>query len=165
MPSSAQRRLAELYAQHATSALRLAYLMTGDPTAAEDVVQEAFARMFARFQDRKPPDAAEAYLRRSIVNLSRDRHRRLQTLRAFLARGVPSPMSAEAPDIEARLVMQSRLQRLPHRQRAALVLRYYEDLSEDHAAELLHCSVGALKQLVRRGLANLRDQQRGDSDG
>lgn len=164
MPGSAQRRLAELYAQHGASALRLAYLMTGDSSAAEDVVQEAFARIFARFQDRKPPHAVEAYLRRSIVNLSRDRHRRLRTLRAFLARGVLSSTSQAPPDIEARLVMQSRLQRLPHRQRAALVFRYYEDLSEDNAAELLHCSVGALKQLVRRGLANMREQQLGDSD-
>ena len=164
MPSAAQRRLAELYAQHAASALRLAYLMTGDPAAAEDVVQEAFARIFARFQDRKPPHALDAYLRRSIINLSHDRHRRLRSFRAFLARSVPTATLEEPPDIEGRLVMRSRLQRLPYRQRAALALRYYEDLSEDDAAEILHCSVGALKQLVRRGLANLREQQRGEGD-
>lgn len=164
MPSSAQRRLSELYAQHSASALRLAYLMTGDPTEAEDIVQEAFARMFARFQDRRAPHAVEAYLRRSIINLSHDRHRRLKTLRTFLARRTSSATLEEPPDIEGRLVMRSRLHRLPCRQRAALVLRYYEDLSEDHAAEILHCSIPALKQLVQRGLTTLREQQRGDSD-
>ncbi|HYN35865.1 MAG TPA: sigma-70 family RNA polymerase sigma factor [Actinomycetota bacterium] len=165
MPNSAQRALAELYEQHAASALRLAYLMTGDPRAAEDLVQEAFARMFARFQDRRPPQAVEAYLRRSIINLSNDRFRRLKTVRAFLARGVSSPTSQAPPDVESRLVMRSRLQQLPHRQCAALVLRYYEDLSEDQAAEVLHCSVPALKQLVQRGVRTMREQQRGDIDG
>lgn len=164
MPNSAQRALAELYEQHAASALRLAYLMTGDPRAAEDLVQEVFARMFARFQNRRPPEAIEAYLRRSIINLSNDRFRKLKTVRDFLARGVPSPTSQEPPDIESRLVMRSRLQQLPHRQCAALVLRYYEDLSEEQAAEILRCSVPALKQLVQRGLRAMR-QERGDVDG
>ena len=164
MPGTAHARLAELYNQHSASALRLAYLMTGDPTAAEDLVQETFARMFARFQDRKAPHDVEAYLRRSIVNLSHDRHRRRKTFRTFLARRITSATLEVPPDIEGRLVMRSRLQRLPHRQRVALVLRYYEDLSEAQAAEILNCSVQALKQLVQRGLRALRDQQRGETD-
>lgn len=164
VPSSAQRRLGELNAQHSTSALRLAYLMTGDPTEAEDVVQEAFARLFAKFQNRRAPQAIEAYLRRSVINLSHDRHRRQKTLRSFLARRVPSGTSEQPPDIEARLVMRSRLQQLPHRQRVALVLRYYEDLTEHQAAEILNCSVPALKQLVQRGLRTMREQQRGEID-
>ena len=163
MQGSAQRKLAELYARHSRSALRLAYLMTGNSTAAEDVVQEAFARMYARFQDRKPPDAIEAYLRRSVINLAHDRHRKQKSLRAFLSRGVPSS-EARSPDVETRLAMRSRLQRLPHRQRAALVLRYYEDLSEHQAAEILNCSVPALKQLVQRGLKALRQQDQGETD-
>ena len=160
---SAQRKLAQLYARHSRSALRLAYLMTGNSTAAEDVVQEAFARMYARFQDRKAPDAIEAYLRRSVINLAHDRHRRQRTMRAFVTRSA-AQSEAHAPDIDARLAMRSRLQRLPHRQRAALVLRYYEDLSEHQSAEILNCSVPALKQLVQRGLKALREQDTGDND-
>lgn len=165
MAGSAQQRLNELYALHAQSALRLAYLMTGDPNASEDIVQEAFARLFAKFQDRKTPHAVAAYLRRSIVNLSHDRHRRLKTLRSFLARSVSSTPAQDSSDIEDRLIMRSRLQRLPHRQRAALVLRYYEDLSEHDAAEVIGCSVAALKQLVQRGLRSMRQQQQGEADG
>ena len=166
MPSSAQRRLDQLYANHSASALRLAYLLTGDAGEAEDVVQEAFVRMFVRFRDHKAPPAAEAYLRRCVVNLVHDRHRRRKTLRSFLARSVPSAVAVEVPSIEARLVMRARLQQLPYRQRTALVLRYYEDLSESHAAEILQCSVGALKKLVQRALRTMREQQQhvGDSD-
>lgn len=166
MPTPAEQRLTGLYARHSASALRLAFLMTGDPAAAEDVVQEAFVRLFARFRDRKPPDALEAYLRRSIINLAHDRHRRIKTARAFVNSGGHAPTSHDAPaaEVDVRLVMRTRLRRLPHRQRAALVLRYYEDLSEEQAAEILHCSVHALKQLVQRGLRAMRAQEQGESD-
>jgi RNA polymerase sigma factor (sigma-70 family) len=162
MAGSARQRLNELYALHASSALRLAFLMTGDEQAAEDIVQESFVRLYARFQDRKAPDVIDAYLRRTIVNLSHDRHRKLKTLRAFVARG-PQSSSAQPPDVPSRVDMGRRLQLLPHRQRVALVLRYYEDLTEAQAAELLDCSVAALKQLVQRGLKTMREQQRGES--
>lgn len=162
--SGTRHRLAHLYDEHSAAALRLAFLMTGDPAAAEDLVQEAFARMFARFQDRKGPDAVAAYLRRSIVNLAYDRHRRSKTLRTFLARARAPVPSEEAAGVDARLVMRSRLQRLPHRQRAALVLRYYDDLSEAQTADVLGCSVHAVKQLVQRGLRRMRELEPGEAD-
>lgn len=162
MASSAQQRLNELYALHAPSALRLAFLMTGDGDVAEDIVQEAFARLYARFGERKAPEGIDAYLRRTIVNLSHDRHRKLKTLRAFVARG--SERNSEPPaDVSSRLDMSARLQRLPHRQRAALVLRYYVDMTEAQAAEVIGCSVPALKQLVQRGLKSMREQQQGEA--
>jgi RNA polymerase sigma-70 factor (sigma-E family) len=164
VPRAPRHRLAHLYEEHSASALRLAYLMTGDAQATEDLVQEAFARMFARFQDRKGPDAVAAYLRRSIVNLAHDRHRRSKTVRTFLAGARAPASSEEAAEVDARLVMRSRLQRIPHRQRAALVLRYYEDLSEAQTAEVLGCSVHAVKQLVQRGLRRMREQGLGDAD-
>lgn len=158
MPDSVQRRLGELYSSHAARSLRLAYLMTGDRDAAEDVVQDAFVRIFARFKDRKEPANLEAYLRRAIINLTHDRHRRLRSSRAFIARE-RNAGAMHTPDVESQLILRTRLRRLPHRQRAALVLRYYEDLSENEVAEILHCSVGALKKLVQRGLRHMRAQE------
>lgn len=164
MAGSGHQRLNELYAIHAPSSLRLAFLMTGDGDVAEDIVQEAFARLYARFGDRRAPEGVEAYLRRTIVNLSHDRHRKLKTLRAFVARG--SQQGIEPPaDVSGSIDMRARLQRLPHRQRAALVLRYYVDMTEAQAAEVIDCSVPALKQLVQRGLKTLRQQQQGEHDG
>lgn len=164
MASAAQQRLNELYALHAPSALRLAFLMTGDGDVAEDLVQDSFARLYARFGDRKTPEQIDAYLRRTIVNLSHDRHRKLKTLRAFIARG--PQQSSEAPvDVSGRIDMNARLQRLPHRQRLALVLRYYVDMTEADAADVIGCSVPALKQLVQRGLKTMRQQQQGENHG
>ncbi len=160
MTSSAHQRLNELYALHSPSALRLAFLMTGDGHVAEDIVQEAFARLYARFGERKEPEAVDAYLGRTIVNLSHDRHRKLKTLRAFVARG-PQRSSELPPDVSSGIDMRARLQRLPHRQRAALVLRYYVDMTEAQAADVIGCSVPALKQLVQRGLNTMREQQQG----
>src|SRR5207302_804336 len=69
------RRLGELYRRHAPDAARLGYLLTGDRVLAEDLVQEAFVRMFGRFRDLRNPDAFGAYLRKTVVNLSRSHFR------------------------------------------------------------------------------------------
>ncbi len=164
MAGSAHQRLNELYALHAPSALQLAFLMTGDGDLSEDILQEAFVRLYARFGDRKAPEGIDAYLRRTIVNLSHDRHRKLKTLRAFVARG-PQQGTEPPADVSGRIDMRARLQRLPHRQRAALVLRYYVDMTEAQAAEVIGCSVPALKQLVQRGLKTMREQQQGERHG
>lgn len=152
--ASAQDTLAELYERKAAPSLRLAYLMTGHGEAAEDIVQEAFARCFALLKDRRDPEHLDAYLRRTIVNLSHDRHRKLRRARALTARSVV--VESQGSDPAARVAFRQLLQDLPHRQRAAIVLRYYEDLSEHAAADVLGCSVGALKQLVQRALRSLR---------
>ncbi len=150
-----------IYAARATHALRLAFLMTGDADSAEDIVQEAFVRTFARLQDRRSPDRLEVYLRRTVINLAHDRHRKMRSARQFLARSAqPSQTNT---DMVSRLAFRDLLQQLPHRQRAALVLRYYEDLSEQDAADILNCSVAALKQLVQRALKTLRTDQQGDT--
>ena len=150
-------RLEELYVQHAPAALRLAYFLTGDPEAARDLVQDAFVRMAGRFRHLRQPDAFDAYLRRTIVNLHTSRLRRLRAERSSLAREaaltVPVP---HEDDHAARDEMWHAILGLPPRQRAAIVLRYYEDLSEWQSAEILRCSVGALNQLVVRAMANLR---------
>lgn len=155
---SSQQRLTDLYTAQAPRSLRLAFLMTGDADAADDIVQEAFVRTYSRLKERQPPDRLEAYLRRTIINLSHDRHRKLRSARGFSAR---STDVQKEPDMDSRLVFRDLLQGLPHRQRVALVLRYYEDLSEHDAAEILRCSVPALKQLVQRGLKALRQDHQG----
>ena len=152
--TSAEERLAELYESKASACLRLAYLMTGDAEASEDILQDAFVRCFATLRDRGNPARLDAYLRRSIVNLSHDRHRKLRTMRDHAARSTPDVV--EASDPSERVSFFEHLRDLPHRQRGAIVLRYYEDLSAQDAADVLGCSVGALKQLVQRALNTLR---------
>jgi RNA polymerase sigma-70 factor (sigma-E family) len=150
------QRLGELYSQHAPAAIRLAYVLTGDPDAAEDLVQEAFVRLHARFKDRASPDALYPYLRQTIINLSRDRFRRLRSERAYLANQAPNASSPGGIDTDLSLRFTDALYQLPHRQRLAIVLRYVEDLSEQQTAAFLGCSVPAVKQLVARGSRALR---------
>jgi RNA polymerase sigma-70 factor (sigma-E family) len=155
-------RLGELYQAHAPEAARLAYLLIGDRALAEDLVHEAFVRLFGRFRDLRNPEAFRSYLRTTVVNLSRShfRHRRVE--RAYLEREgrMPAPPGPEPP---GRQELWESLQALRPRQRAAIVLRYYEDLTEAQTAEVLGCAVGTVKSLVSRGLHQLRTElSRGD---
>jgi RNA polymerase sigma-70 factor (sigma-E family) len=149
--------LAELYAAHAQGALRLAYMLTGHRETAEDLVQDAFVKLAGRFVHLRKPEAFDAYLRTMIVNrfLSNLRRRKLE--RAQLERERAEAGRPPVPaDIGERDEMWQALRQLPERQRAALVLRYYEDLSEQDAAAVLGCSKPALKSLVARGMETLR---------
>ncbi|HEV2755043.1 MAG TPA: sigma-70 family RNA polymerase sigma factor [Actinomycetota bacterium] len=162
MPAQAESRLERLYAQHVEAATRLAYLMTGDEQQAQDIAQEAFVRIAARFHDLRHEEAFPAYLRTTVLNLSRGHLRRLRTQRDYVrrAQGGREPLEAR-PEVEARDEMWQALRALSHRQRAAIVLRYYEDLSERQAADALGCSLSAVKSLVSRGLQELRAQMQG----
>ncbi|MGH2682547.1 MAG: RNA polymerase sigma factor [Actinomycetota bacterium] len=148
-------RLGLLYQQHAAEAGRLAYLLTGDSELARDLVQEAFLRMFGRFHDLRKPEAFHWYLKKTIVNLVRSHFRRKQVERAYVER--TRSASPVEPDVDARRDMWTALLRLSAQQRAALVLRFYEDLTEARTAEVLDCPVGTVKSLVSRGLARLRE--------
>lgn len=155
-------RMGELYAAHAPEAARLAYLLTGDRALAEDLVHEAFVRLFGRFRDLRDPAAFRAYLRTTVVNLTRSHFRRRRVERSYLERerGRPEP-AVEHPEPDETW---DALQRLRPRQRAAIVLRYYEDLSEAQTADLLRCPVGTVKSLVSRGLEQLRtEMSRGEA--
>lgn len=135
--------------------MRLAYLLTHDEDAAEDVCQEAFARLGARLGRLRDPDRAAGYLFRIVVNLSRGHGRRLSRSRAVearLKRAVPPAQVQPSPD---DAVTRALLQ-LPPRQRAAIFFRYYEDLSERQTAELLGCTVGAVRSLTFRAMETLR---------
>jgi RNA polymerase sigma-70 factor (sigma-E family) len=154
----------ELYARHIQGGVRLAYLLTGDRAHAEDLAQEAFIRCVGRFQHLRDRRAFDAYLRRAIVNLHTSSLRRRKLERAWIERERSATVtrSASMPDVGGREDLWRALGSLPPRQRAALVLRYYEDLSERDAAEALGCSVAAVKSLVSRGSETLRDLIRGE---
>ena len=155
-------RLDELYVQHFPGAVGLAYLLTGNHHQAEDLAQEAFVRLCGRFGHLRDPQSFGAYLHRTVVNLHVSGLRRLRVERAYLNQRRPETNRASVPDIEGRTDLWEALQQLPPRQRAAIVLRYYEDLSERETASLLRCSVAAAKSLVGRGMQSLREQLRGE---
>jgi len=152
------RHIEDLYERHVPAATRFAYLLTGDRAGAEDLAQDAFLRCVRRLAHLRVPDRFDVYLRRAIVNLhlSAIRHRSVE--RAWLVAQGPHEASrmARQPDVAARQDMWHRLQSLPARQRAAIVLRYYEDLSEHQTAQVLHTSVASVKALVARGMGALR---------
>jgi RNA polymerase sigma-70 factor (sigma-E family) len=158
-------RLGELYVRHAQGAIRLAYLLTGDRALAEDLVQEAFVRLAGRLVHIRDPGAFDAYLHRTVVNLSRSHFRRRKVERAYVQRvgAAPDARAGFGPgSFEDREVLWLALQRLSSRQRAAIVLRFYEDLSEHRVAEIMRCPPGTVKSLVSRGLATLREEIRGE---
>jgi RNA polymerase sigma-70 factor (sigma-E family) len=150
--------LGDLYEAHALKAFRFAYMLTGTREVAEDLVQEAFLRAFDQLMALRKPEAFPGYLRTTILNAARGHFRRQRIERlslrriALLDRSAPTP----PPDVGEREHLWRALQRLPYRQRAAIVLRYYEDLSERDAARALETSVPAIKALVSRGTKTLR---------
>lgn len=160
----AAERMEELVQAHSAEAVRLAYLLTGDRELAADIAQDAFVRLFARFRDRGGPDALRGYLRTTIVNLCRDHWRRRRTANDYLMKAARTDAPTDSlPPLEERDELWNALQQLPARQRAALVLRYYEDLSEQQTADILGCAVGAVKALVTRGSHAMRAML-GDKD-
>jgi RNA polymerase sigma-70 factor (sigma-E family) len=156
-------RLGDLYARHVPATIGFAYLLTGSRVDAEDLVHEAFVRVVGRLRHLRRPDAFEAYLLRTVVNLHTSRLRRLRIERRYLAREGRRSSDAVAPyDVGERDRIWRALDRLPKRQRAAVVLRYAEDRSERDTADLLRCSVPAVKSLTARALDTLRAELRGD---
>lgn len=150
-------RLSALYASHATGAIRLAYSLTGHPEIARDIANEAFVRIASRLLPLRAPEEFSAYLYRTVVNLARShgrRRRRERTRQHLFQRETVSEM----PDLATREALWRALLILPIRQRTAIFLRYYEDLSESEAAGVLNCSVSAVKSLTFRALEALRKE-------
>ena len=154
-----RERFEELYATHGRDAVRLAYLLTGSREDAEDLAQEAFVRVLGRFADLRKPEVFRTYLMRTVTNLTRSAFRHREVERRHRAALAVGDGIAGGPDVAGRDEMVRALARLPHRQRAALVLRYCEDLSEQQTAEILQTSVKAVKALVTRGLAAMRQAE------
>ncbi|GGS82232.1 SigE family RNA polymerase sigma factor [Nonomuraea spiralis] len=141
-------------AARATSLLRVAYLACGDESEAEDLLQTALERTYRNW-DRVRHDSPEPYVRRVIVNAAISRARRRAILR-FIPMHSPPDTPARSTDTDLRHVLMEAMRALPPRQRAVIVLRYWEDLSETQTAEVLGCSLGTVKSQASKAMAKLR---------
>ena len=150
-------RLARLYEEHVGRAVGLATLLTGDRAIAEDIAHDAFLRVAGRFHDLRDPAAFGPYLRTTVVNMCRARGRRLERERAAMhtSTGPEAVQADESP--EDRDQLWGLIKRLPYRQRAALVLKYWEDLTEAQIGQILRCSPRAVNALLSRAKKTLRD--------
>jgi RNA polymerase sigma-70 factor (sigma-E family) len=148
--------LSGLFAAHYDGLLRLAVLLV-DGATAEDVVQDAFARLYASWRRLKDPDKALPYLRSCVINGARSRLRRNTTAARYDAPQAGVVASAEDAALGRADAdeMLPALDRLPRRQREVLVLRYYLDLTEAAIADTLGISPGSVKQHASRGIAAL----------
>lgn len=162
--SASQARIAELYERHVARAVGLARLLSGDAYAAEDIAHEAFVRTAGRLTGLRDAAAFDAYMRRTVVNLCRARCRRIVVEQRYLRRAVELAVDPAWSRTEDRDVLWTALGELPERQRAAVVLRYYEDLDEQMVAEVLRCSSRAVNALVSRAMATLRARMKADEE-
>jgi RNA polymerase sigma-70 factor (sigma-E family) len=146
--------------------LRFGHLLTGDPAAAEDLVQSALAKTHLRWSQLREPAAATAYVRTAIARQQSNVRTRLLARERVVAE-VPDRLSSAAAydEVDERDAMWSALAQLGPRQRAVLVLRYYERLSEREIAEVLRCSTGTVKSQCSKGLARLRAQLDQEREG
>lgn len=150
---------AVLVEARSTALLRLAYAVVGDHQLAQDLLQEALVKVYVAWPRLRDVAGAEAYARRTIVTTAISWRRR---------RSFHEPPVEVVPDTEGdadqgdRLathdVLWQQVRGLPPRQRTALVLRYYEDLSEAETADLMGCSTGTVKSQLAAALGKLRDR-------
>lgn len=155
----ADQAVTALYSANYRSLVRLAAMLVRDAGTAEEVVQDAFVAMHGGWRRLRDPDKALSYLRQSVVNRSRSVLRHRAVVEKYAPKGLPDAPSAEAGaigELERSAVVDA-LARLPARQREALVLRYYADLSEAEIASAMGISRGAVKSHTARGMTALRN--------
>ncbi|MFF5405525.1 SigE family RNA polymerase sigma factor [Streptomyces misionensis] len=150
--------LTETYRAHYRSLLGLAALLLDDTASCEDVVQEAFIRVHSARKRVRDPQKTLAYLRQTVVNLSRSTLRRRILGLKLLSKPMPDMASAEegAYDQLERRDLIKAMKGLQRRQREVLVLRYFADMTEAQVAETLGISLGSVKAYGSRGIAALR---------
>jgi RNA polymerase sigma-70 factor (sigma-E family) len=143
---------------HATWArlFRTTYAVAGDAASAEDALQAAYAKAFASWRRVRAADHPEAYVRRMAVNEVLGTRRRPAFRRERYVDAEPAPSPSPEPSLVDRDAVWRAVSSLPPRQRAVVVLRYYEDLSEAEIAEVLGCSRGTVKSQAFDALARLR---------
>jgi RNA polymerase sigma-70 factor (sigma-E family) len=153
----ARRHVSALYQTHALALVKLAVLMTGDQPTAEDVVQDAFLGLYRRWQALHDVDKAVGYLRSSVLNGCRSVHRVRFRRQGIVLDPPGDANSAEAEALlgEAHREVLAALRRLPSRQREAVVLRYYLDMTEEQAAQAMGVARGTVKSATSRGLSAL----------
>jgi RNA polymerase sigma-70 factor (sigma-E family) len=143
-----------------TAMLRFATMLTGDPHTAQDLVQETMVRVQLNWRRVRRAESPERYVRRMVVNQYLDWQRGSWFRRVVLRAETPEPPTGvdHAAEAAERDEVWSWLDRLPRRQRAALVLRYYEDLPDAEIAEVLGCAIGTVRSSISRALATLRTE-------
>lgn len=169
-PDLAKELICTLFERDYDRLCRVAFLITGDPAQAEDVVQEAFLRTFTTRSRLRDLDRADAYLRRIVVNLCRSRLRRRSIERRVNATVHLNARRTEVfetsrPDAGSPLL--PAVQALPVRQRTAVVLHYYTDMSQADVAIAMGCSEGTVKSQLskaRSTLARALDDQESGND-
>lgn len=144
--------------------LRFATALTCDPHLAQDVVQDVLLRVQHRWARIRELDAPDPYVRRMIINeyLSWRRRRAARTVASTHSTldALATPTADPATDYVERDAMRARIALLPRKQRAAILLRYYEDCTDSEIAEALGCSSGTVRSHISRALATLRADQR-----
>jgi RNA polymerase sigma-70 factor (sigma-E family) len=137
--------------------VRTGYLLTGDQQLAEDLVQTALEKTARHWHGLRHSGAAEAYVRRTMYRENISRWRRLRVVELPTA-ALPEPprVESETDRIEDRMLLRDALLLLGRRQRTVLVLRYFEDMSEQQVADTLGIGVGTVKSTAHRALAQLR---------
>jgi RNA polymerase sigma-70 factor (sigma-E family) len=155
---------AELVEARSTALLRLAYAVVGDHQLAQDLLQEALVKVYVAWPRLRDVSGAEAYARRTIVTTAISWRRR-RSFHEPPIEIVPDPESdADQSDrLATHDVLWQQVRGLPTRQRTALVLRYYEDLTEAETADLMGCSTGTVKSQLSAALGKLRERVGPDS--
>jgi RNA polymerase sigma factor (sigma-70 family) len=145
-----------LVAERGEALTRYAFYVSGSHEDAADLVQDALVKTFGRLRNGFSVQSAEAYVRRAILNTWVDRGRRTTRWRAIAhLNAVPDETDAATGDTESRLDLHEELRKLTPRERACLVLRYYEDLKVDDIAATLELSSGAVKRYLSDGLSKM----------
>jgi RNA polymerase sigma-70 factor (sigma-E family) len=153
-------RVANLFDAHYAPLCRLAYVILGDSQMAEEMVMEALLKTFTGFRRIRDLDRADVYLRRAVVNLCRSKIRR-KSIEMRVNATVHHRDERRAPHWDpeqheiSRVVLEA-VRKLPERQRACVVMFYYEDLPEAQIAEVLDCSVGTVKSQLSKSRAKLQ---------
>ncbi|MFF3664074.1 SigE family RNA polymerase sigma factor [Microtetraspora malaysiensis] len=147
---------AEFVAARGTSLLRTAYLACDSPDEAEDVLQSALERACRNWHRLRADAAPEPYVRKIIINLAISRARRRAILQFIPTHSPPDRPAPATSDVELRQILVDGLRILPPRQRAVVVLRYWEDLTESQTAQILGCSIGTVKSQAFKALVRLR---------
>jgi RNA polymerase sigma-70 factor (sigma-E family) len=135
---------------------RAAYLMVGDAQHAQDLVQEALTKTYVAWPRLRDPSRVEAYARKAITTTAITWFRKKSWGERTVASMPEGSLAGHADLVDERAWLWEALQELPVRQRIAIVLRYYEDLTEAQTAEAMGCAVGTVKSQVSAGLRKLR---------
>lgn len=165
-PAGRDDAVAALYRAHALGLVRLAHVMLGDAGAAEDVVQEAFCGLWRRWGSLSDQGKALQYVRSAVINGCRSVLRRRG--RNGQAGASPDAVIAladarpgmDAAAVEEAQVLMGAVRRLPHRQREAVVLRYYLDMPEGEIAAVMGISPGSVRSAISRALSRLPEELR-----